>query len=161
MKMNKIEYGIGDYVKIKIICDISSNSASNVILKNTEYDLKIYDISTGDVCFRDINKQIDIVISKKSFEIIKNFGNHQMYDEYKIFVMQASLNDQKIECRDLRYNKWCSINMKEHIQWNWVDFNFRVKLPEGLEYVYYGDWILFRSPKIDEWFLTGDRKSVV
>jgi len=73
--------------------------------------------------------------------------------EYAIFVMNAYLNNCEIEKKHRYYNidKWKS---GRKIQWDWLGFIYRIKLPEGWEYVYEDGEIAFRKPREGEDYLS-------
>jgi len=67
---------------------------------------------------------------------------------YKIFVMQASELGQDIEKfdSDSVWRKAFSLN------WDWLNYNYRIKLSKGWEYVIEDGEIAFRKPKYKEWY---------
>jgi hypothetical protein len=67
-----------------------------------------------------------------------------MTDEYKIFVMQASIAGREIETNNKENTLGWYFN--ETPKWNWVIFDYRIKLPEGWEYVIEDGEIAFREP---------------
>jgi hypothetical protein len=71
---------------------------------------------------------------------------------YKIFVMQASEAGQVIqtELNNAGFFEDCA-----KPRWNW-SFYYRIKLPEGWEYVIENGEIAFREPKKGENYLTKD-----
>lgn len=71
--------------------------------------------------------------------------------EYAIFVMQAHLAGQEIETVILK--EWYIVD-KLYGGWNWHDYVYRIKLPEGWEYVIEDGEIAFREVKRGEYFLT-------
>jgi hypothetical protein len=67
---------------------------------------------------------------------------------YAIFVMQASEAGQEIEFNDNGF-VWEICEP----EWHWGEWEYRIKLPKGWEYVIEDGDIAFRSTKKGEWYL--------
>jgi len=71
---------------------------------------------------------------------------------YKIFVMQASESGCEIECKYKVPNQCCYFK-DNSLLWNWLELDYRIKLPERFEYLIEDGELVFREPKKGEWFL--------
>ena len=71
------------------------------------------------------------------------------FDEYIYFVVGAKIAGCKIQA--FVDSKWFNVS---RIEWNWDDFNYRIKLPKGYEYVIEDGEIAFREPKEGENYLS-------
>ncbi len=79
------------------------------------------------------------------------------FTEYAIFVMQAYLAGCQIETAWYSHaeNKWVDVweICIDDIKWNWENVKYRIKLPEGWEYLIEDGDIAFRYPENNEWCL--------
>jgi hypothetical protein len=76
--------------------------------------------------------------------------------EYAIFVMEGYLKGCKIEWKGLPPYETGWNHIPYLIEWNWQHKRYRIKLPEGWEYVIEDEDIAIREPKRDEIFLSED-----
>jgi len=75
------------------------------------------------------------------------------FDEYVHFVVGAKIAGCEIECQDFAYasrKEWFTC---KEIFWNWEKWIYRIKLPEGWEYVIEDGEIAFREPREGEGML--------
>jgi hypothetical protein len=77
---------------------------------------------------------------------------------YKIFVMQASEARQKIEYHVFGQsnNLWYNVHYTD--DWMWGKYNYRIKLPEGWEYVIENNEIAFRKLRDYDYYLNKQYK---
>jgi hypothetical protein len=74
------------------------------------------------------------------------------FDEYVRFVVDAKIVGCEIEnkCKFESYSHWSVCDI---LSWNWSFDNYRIKLPDGWEYVMEDGEIAFREPKKGERYL--------
>lgn len=77
------------------------------------------------------------------------------FDEYVHFVVGAKIAGQDIECFNKAYpvDDWF---INDSPEWDWFINNFRIKLPDGWEYVIEDGEIAFREPKDNECIVTSE-----
>ena len=79
------------------------------------------------------------------------------FDEYIHFVVGAKIAGCEIEWDELVDGEFDNLWTYSYKPvWNWAKHRYRIKLPEGWEYVIENGEIAFREPKEGEWFLTSD-----
>jgi hypothetical protein len=72
------------------------------------------------------------------------------FDEYVHFVLGAKIAGCEIEFADARCSNW---QKTTSTHWNLEQYDYRIKLPAGYEYVIEDGDIAFREPKFNEWYL--------
>jgi len=81
------------------------------------------------------------------------------FDEYVHFVVGAKIAGCEIEMKYKVPNQCCFF--KDYtLLWNWLELIYRIKLPDGWEYVIEDGEIAFREPKEGEWYYEDDASTV-
>jgi hypothetical protein len=78
------------------------------------------------------------------------------FDKYVLFVVGAKIAGYEIEFFNPILGEWV---VMPNPKWNWMNCEYRIKLPSDWEYVIEDGEIAFREPRKGEYYLIGDISS--